>query len=78
MSNFIEELLNGDCFESNNTKYVITSDFKGNGRRLSINLSDGNTRWFNSNDIVTKISLFYTNLDGHVVALKETSKNDMA
>jgi|688.fasta_scaffold03512_9 hypothetical protein len=75
MPSFIEELSNGDCFESNDSRYVLTCDFKSNRSRLSINLSDGNARWFNSNDIVDKIPIFYTNKDNHMVAIKESKKD---
>lgn len=77
MSNFIEELTNGDCFESNDTRYILTCDFKSNGKRLSIDLKTGHSRWFNSNDIVNKISIFYVNNENLMVALKESPKHDM-
>jgi hypothetical protein len=76
MNYIIEELDNGDCFEFNNTKYVLTCDFKNNRQRLAIDLSNGISRWLDTNLLVKKIALFYMNSENLIVAIKETKKDD--
>jgi hypothetical protein len=78
MSYFIESLSPGDTFEFNNNNYIITYDYKKNGDRLAINLKDGSVKWFNPSDMINKISIFYMNQDHHMIAIKESSKNDIS
>lgn len=78
MSHLIEELDNGDCFESNNNIFVVTCDFKSNRSRLAINLQTGTAKWFSPNDIVEKTSIFYFNKDNHMIAVKEMKKDDLS
>ncbi|NBW14285.1 MAG: hypothetical protein EBR82_40440 [Caulobacteraceae bacterium] len=75
MSNIIEELESGDCFESNGLKYIVTCDFKKDGKRLCIDLKNGGSRWLHPNDIINKISIFYMNQDNLMEAIKETKKD---
>lgn len=77
MTSFIEELSNGDCFDLSGSMFLITSDRKKDGSRLCISLKDGNSRWLKSDCMVSKISLFYTDIDGNIIAIKETSKQDV-
>ena len=77
MTNFIEELDNGDCFDSSGKLFIVTSDFKSSGSRLCIELTTGNSRWFKPDDIVTKIGIFYADKDSNIVAIKELSKSDV-
>ena len=77
MISILEELLNGDCFEINSTIYIVTCDFKKNGQRLCIDLKTGESRWMTANTIIDKISLLYTNKDNHIIAIKETPKEDV-
>lgn len=78
MSHLIEELANGDCFESNGHLFVMTCDFKSSGNRLGINLNTGNSKWFSPNDIVDKTSIFYFNKENHMIAVKEVKKDDIS
>jgi hypothetical protein len=77
MTNFIEELNAGDCFENLDGKYIVTSDFKKDGSKLSIDLKSGTSRWFKPDIMVTKIGIFHTDKDGNIIALKELKKDDI-
>jgi hypothetical protein len=75
MSKYIEELENGDCFESADSKYIMSCDFKSDGSRLCINLINGNPKWFKSNDTINSIQIFTTDKDNCIIAIKETKKD---
>lgn len=77
MTNFVEELVAGDCFEISGDIFILTSDFKKDGSRYCLNLRNGLFRWFKSDTITTKIGIFYTDKDGNIIALKELNKNDV-
>lgn len=77
MTNFIEELDHGDCFQYSNTIYVLTSDSRSNGNKLCIDLKTGNSRWLQSDTIINKIQIFFTDKDSNIIAIKETKKDDV-
>jgi hypothetical protein len=77
MTNFVEELTAGDCFQLMEDIFILTSDFKKDGSRLCINLRDGLSRWVKADTITTRIGIFYTDKDGNIIALKELNKNDI-
>jgi hypothetical protein len=72
---YLEELENGDCFSFGESNFVITCDSKFDGRRLCINLLNGEPRWFKNDAITDKIAIFYTDKDGNIIAVKETKKD---
>lgn len=78
MSYLIEEIENGDSFESQGSHYVVTCDFKKNGNRLAINLKTGISEWFEPNTIIDKISLMFVNRDNNMISIKETKKDDIS
>ena len=55
---YIEELNQGDCFTLEKDIYLLTSDFKQNGNRLSYSLKSGNPKWIEANAIVDIESLY--------------------
>lgn len=75
MNNYIEELECGDCFIHNNSKYIMGIDVKKNGNKLCINLENGSPRWFESDSIIEKIAIFYTDKESNIIAIKETKKD---
>lgn len=77
MTNFIEELDNGDCFASSGELFIVTTDYKKDGSRSSVNLNSGASRWFKADTIVNKISIFYTDNESNIIAIKELSKSDV-
>ena len=71
MEKFIEELISGDCFEINNTRFILTSDFKKNGDRLCVDINNGNMRWLKSNDHIQHISLYVLDSNNNFHPIKE-------
>jgi hypothetical protein len=55
---YIEELNPGDCFTFDSSLFILTSDFKKNGQKLSYSLCSGQPRWMNSQDIVESTSIY--------------------
>lgn len=76
MTKYIEELNSGDCFSINDTFYVLTGDFKRNGNRLAISLSDGVCRWFESSNMVENNQLYVMDKDNNIIPIKPTDKKD--
>ena len=67
---YIEELDNGDTFELDNNFYVLTSDFKKSGDRLSYSLQNGSPKWLSSQTIVEAVPLYFLDRDNNTVAIK--------
>lgn len=77
MTNFIEELDNGDSFLYENNYFVVTSDYKKDNSKLCINLKTGCSRWLKPDVIIEKIPIFYMDKDSNIIAIKELSKQDV-
>lgn len=77
MTKYIEELNNGDAFILNNNTYILSSDFKKNGDKLSISLVDGNSRWVKPNDMIEPIQLFIMDKEDNIIAIKESKKENV-
>lgn len=73
---YLEELTGGDCFEYSEKYYIRSSDFKSNGDIMSIGLSDGFPKWFQSNTIVSLVELLTTDSEKNIVAIKERKKQN--
>lgn len=74
---YIEELSFGDCFIVNNTKYILTTDFKNDGRKMCISLLDGSVKWIHGNEIIECIDIFTFDKDSNIIAIKERKKEDV-
>jgi hypothetical protein len=72
---YIEELQYGDCFSFENKYFVLTTDFKRNGDKLAVCLSDGNLKWIKSNDIINNIDIFTLDKENNIIAIKEREKH---
>jgi hypothetical protein len=72
---YIEELVSGDCFVYENQYFLLTSDFKKNGKKLCYSLQDGFAKWFENNDIVDHEQMYCLDKDNNVVAIKPTKAN---
>ena len=75
---YIEELSFGDCFIVNNSKYILTTDFKNDGKRMCITLHDGSIKWIEENQIVESIDIFILDKDSNILAIKERKKEDVS
>lgn len=74
---YLEELEFGDCYQYNKEYYVITTDFKQNGKKLVINLANGQPKWFDSNTIIDPIDIFTLDKESNVIAIKERKSDDI-
>jgi hypothetical protein len=75
---YIEEICFGDCFIYNNIKYILTTDFKNDGKRMCISLVDGTIKWINSNEMIDIIDIFTFDKDSNIIAIKERKKEENA
>lgn len=75
---YIEELIFGDCFEYLGKYYILTTDFKSNGKRMCVGFSDGSANWFNGDIIVNITDLFTMDKDSNIIAIKERKKDDIS
>lgn len=76
MEKFIEELNSGDCFEIENKRFLLTSDYKKSGDRLAIDIANGNSRWFKSDCHVFVLSLYIMDSENNFMPIKE-DKSDV-
>lgn len=74
MTQYIEELKNGDCFFLDLACYVLTTDFKKNGQRLAVSLNDGSMRWFEGSTITENNQLYYMDKENNIIPIKPTEK----
>jgi hypothetical protein len=75
---YLEEIIIGDCFIFNNSKYILTTDFKKSGQRMCIGLNDGKISWLDSNSLIDPIDIFTVDQETNIIAIKERKKtNDM-
>lgn len=49
---YIEELTPGETFDLEDSKFVLTVDFKKNGSRLAYSLNNGSPKWIEGDTIV--------------------------
>jgi|688.fasta_scaffold04147_18 hypothetical protein len=75
---YIEELLPGDSFVSDSHNYLLTSDFKKNGCRLSYDLKSGNPKWFEANSVVDLEPIYILDKDNTIIAIKEVMKDNVS
>jgi hypothetical protein len=75
---YIEELSIGDCFDYSGKYYILSSDFKNNGKKMCLSLYDGFSHWLDGSVIINPINLLTTDKDGNIIAIKETKKNDFS
>lgn len=75
---YLEELKIGECFSSNNNNFILTTDFKKNGQRLCVDLSDGSTKWIANDNVVNIIDIFTFDKDNNIIAMRERQKEDVS
>ena len=75
---YIEELNPGDCFEYSGKYYVLSCDFKGNGKRMCVSLYDGFSNWLDGECIINPTDIFTMDKDNNIIAIKERKKDDIS
>lgn len=71
---YIEELSVGECFLYKNTVYILTTDFKNNGDKRCVNLSDGSNKWLSSQEIVNTTQIYTLDNNNNIIPVKPTAK----
>lgn len=72
---YLEELSFGDCFLLNDNYFVLTTDFKKNGDKLAVCLSDGSSKWIKPNEMINSIDIFTLDKENNILAIKERTKD---
>lgn len=68
--NYIEELEGGSTFSYDNKLFLLTSDFKKDGSRMSIDMANGFPLWLKSQTIVESTPLFKLDSENNIIAIK--------
>jgi hypothetical protein len=76
MEKYLEELSSGDAFVADDVYYLVTTDFKQNGKRLCYDLSKGQPRWFDSNYQVNHMHLYTMDNSNNFMPIKNTESTD--
>lgn len=71
---YLEELSCGECFKLENNYWLLTYDFKKDGKRLCYDLSSGLSRWLDGNTIVNINPIYYLDNDNNIIPIKKYSK----
>lgn len=72
---YIEELSIGDIFTTKNILYILTSDFKKDGSRMGISLSNGFSFWFNGQDPVDIQPIFTMDKENNIIPITNANHN---
>jgi len=75
--NYIEELKSGETFVFENSLYVLGIDFKKNGDRLGISLTNGVPKWFDASTIILKTPIYTLDPSNNIVPVVE-NKNEIS
>ena len=76
---YLEELNNGDCFELNNNRFIFSADFRDRNKHIQkkcVNISNGLIQWMNGSTIVEYVDLYYRDIDGNILPIKDFPRND--
>jgi len=71
---YLEEISPGDCFVFENKLFILTTDFKKSGDRLSYRLDNGNPFWLKPNVVIDINPIYYLDKDNNVIPIKVTPK----
>lgn len=71
---YLEELIPGNLFSYKNEHFILTCDFrliKDNKKYLCISIKNGLSYWMNGNTSVEILDLYYRDIEGNIIAVKE-------
>jgi hypothetical protein len=72
---YLEEIVIGDCFILDKKYYILTSDFKKDGKKYCINLKTGFGVWISPDSTVESVDIFTLDKDSNIIAIKERNKD---
>lgn len=67
---YLEELSVGECFQIKQSHWLLTSDFKSNGKKLCYDLSTGYPQWMDGNTIVEISPIYSLDKDNNILPIK--------
>ena len=73
---YLEELISGDCFSLEDNNYIVTTDFKKDGKKLCVNLKTGFSNWIKPDETVETIDIFKFDKDSNIIAIRERNKDN--
>lgn len=73
---YVEELESGDCFSHKDRLYLLTSDYKRDGKRLSYDLKSGLPLWVNPQEMVDNTQIYTLDSNNNIVPVKPTPKTN--
>ena len=73
---YIEEIDTGSSFAYQNSIFVLTSDFKQNGQRKAIDLSNGLSRWFDGDIMCEVTDLFILDKNNNLIKVKISNETN--
>lgn len=67
---YLEELEPGMLFSFNSQYWILTSDFKNNGSRMCVSVTNGFPSWISSNSSVEQIDGYFLDNTNNLVRLR--------
>jgi hypothetical protein len=68
---YLEELSSGETFQFDSENWIVTSDFKSNGKRLCYNLKNGFPSWMDANYAVEISPIYTLDKNNNILPIKE-------
>lgn len=68
---YLEELSHGQCFRYQDKQFILTTDFKSNGDKNCIDLSNGMSKWIDSSALVEDIDIYTLDKDNALAPIRE-------
>mgnify|MGYP001236900986 CR=1 FL=1 len=73
---YIEEIEPGQSFVYQEDNFLMTSDFKKSGDRLSISLTNGVSRWMGASETVDLVVLYTIDEESNLKHIRKEDAND--
>lgn len=73
---YVEEINIGDCFVLNESHFIVTSDFKKDGKRLCIDLKTGFGIWIDPEESVKEIDIFTLDTNSNIIPIRERKQEN--
>lgn len=71
---YLESIEAGNCISYEQHNYIVTTDFKSSGKRMCINLRDGNPRWINGDSLINIDPIYLMDKENNILPLIESKK----
>lgn len=72
---YIDEIEPGDIFTWKKHRYVLSSDFRpfknSKTRHMSVSIENGSCKWFQSDEEVEILDLYWRDKEGNILLVKE-------